>query len=204
MTQTTIHPFTGGAIQTNGFLVKTQHACFAIDAPAGMAKFIADSGLEPSHLLLTHQHFDHVQDCAALATQGLKILAHTSYTPEFIRDDFARSLGLPVNVPPFTVSQTLENQDLLDIGEEKITLHHVPGHSPDSLAFHLPDAAHLFAGDTLFQRGIGRSDLPGGDHEQLLNSIREKLFPLPDDTQVHPGHGPDTRIGEEKTQNPFP
>lgn len=203
MSQITIQKFTGGCVQTNGFLVKTEHACFVIDAPAGMARFVQNSDLEPSHLLLTHQHFDHVEDVAVLATHGLKILAHSPYSPEIIRDDYARSFGLPVNVPPFTCDQILAERELLDIALEKITLLHVPGHSPDSLAFYLPEHETVFGGDALFQRSIGRTDLPGGNHQQLLTAIREKLLTLPDNTLVYPGHGPKTTIAEEKSQNPY-
>lgn len=197
-----IQTFTGGPVQTNGFLVKTEHACFVIDAPAGMAKFVLDSDLEPTHLLLTHQHFDHVEDAAALVTQGLKIFSHSDYDPTIIRDDVARSFGLQVNVPPFRAEQTLADHDILDVNLEKITLLYVPGHSPDSIAFYLPEHETVFGGDALFQRSIGRTDLPGGSHEQLITAIREKLLTLPENTRVHPGHGPFTSISEEKTQNP--
>lgn len=203
MPEITIQCYTGGAVQTNGYLIETPKACFAIDAPAGFARFINESGKKPSHLLLTHQHFDHVEDSAALATLGLQIFAYQDYSPELIRDDFARSMGLPVEVPPFTVDQLLAERSQLDIDLETIHLLHVPGHSPDSLAFHLPAYDLVLGGDSLFQRSIGRTDLPGGDHQQLLDSIREKLFPLADATQVLPGHGPATTIGEEKSQNPF-
>jgi len=79
----------------------------------------------------------------------------------------------------------------------------VPGHSQGSLAFHFPQEKRLFAGDLIFARSIGRTDFPGGNHQTLLRSVRQKIFSLPGETIIHPGHGPDTTVGQEKLHNPF-
>jgi glyoxylase-like metal-dependent hydrolase (beta-lactamase superfamily II) len=112
-------------------------------------------------------------------------------------------MGLPVSIPPYTVDDVLEGASTLEAGDFCFHLAHVPGHSPDSLCFHLTSESFLFAGDTLFNGSIGRTDLPGGNHELLLDSIREKLYPLPGHTAVFPGHGPQTTIEREKATNPF-
>lgn len=198
----TLEKFAGGSVQTNGYLITTDDTCIAIDAPSGFATFIAQQGKKVTHLLLTHQHFDHVEDACEIQNTGAQILAHSGFSRDLIRDDFAQAAGLPVNVPDFTVDHIL-TEGTLEISDLKIEVSHVPGHSPDSITFSFPDAGILIAGDTLFAGGIGRTDLPGGSHETLLRRIKEALFTLPAKTQVFPGHGPSTTIGFEKDNNPY-
>ncbi len=97
----------------------------------------------------------------------------------------------------------LNEGDVIKLGEDELTVILAPGHSPGSICFYCEKQGILIGGDVLFREGIGRSDLPGGDHDTLLTSIREKLFVLPDDTVVYPGHGVSTTIGYEKRNNPF-
>lgn len=104
-------------------------------------------------------------------------------------------------MPP--IGQLLSDGDELLLGTTVIRLIHTPGHTPGSSAFYIPEARLLFSGDTLFQQSIGRTDLPGGSYEDELDSIKNKLFCLPDDTKVLPGHGPSTTIGWEKQNNPY-
>ncbi len=92
---------------------------------------------------------------------------------------------------------------MLTVGNLQLHVLHVPGHSPGGVAFYIPDEGVVFSGDALFNMGIGRTDLPGGSYPQLMTSIRTKLFALPDDTVVYPGHGPATTIGRERAGNPF-
>jgi len=201
----TFHTFTGGAVQTNGYVLEfDDQNCLVIDAPAGMADFLAGHDLKATHLLLTHQHFDHVEDASALAEAGAELYAYSDFDRTLIRDQQAREAwGIPVNVPDFTINHPLNGETELKIGDLTFELSHVPGHSPDSVSFYLKDENYLFSGDALFAGSIGRTDLPGGSHEQLLDSIREKLYTLPDEVAVFPGHGPDTQIGKEKKTNPY-
>jgi len=192
--------FTGGAVQTNGYLIQTSAGNLLFDAPAGIDRFLKEKDLSTDHLFLTHQHFDHVEDADLL---DAKKYSYQAYNPELIRDKEAREWGLDISVPPFGIDQILKGQDEIEIGALKIHLLHVPGHSPDSLAFYLPFEGVVFGGDALFAGGIGRPDLPGGDEATLLQSISEKLYSLPDQTIVYPGHGPSTTIGEEKRSNPY-
>ena len=199
-----LHTFTGGAVQTNGYILEfDDKTCLVVDAPAGIADFLKGHELNATYLLLTHQHFDHVEDASALAESGAEIYGHSEFDRTLIRDQQAREAwGIPVNVPNFTVNHLLEGKTSLTLGGLTFEVSHVPGHSPDSISFYLKDELFLFSGDALFAGSIGRTDLPGGSHEQLLDSIRENLYILPDDVAVFPGHGPDTHIGKEKQSNP--
>ena len=196
--------YTGGFVDTNGYLlVHEDRSCVVIDAPAGIAAYAHEKGLIPTHLLLTHQHFDHVDDVAALREMGARVCAYRDYAPDIIMEDRVREMGLPVSIPPYTVDDLLAGAATLEAGGFRFSLAHVPGHSPDSVCFHLESESFLFAGDTLFNGSIGRADLPGGNPQLLLDSIREKLYPLPGQTAVFPGHGPQTTIEREKATNPF-
>lgn len=199
----TIHPYTGGMVQTNGYLVESGDQTLVIDAPGGMAEFVAQRNRKPTALLLTHQHFDHVEDAAAIAREGAPIYAWAGYSGDLVLDEAARRWGMPVTIDPFEVDQLLAGTAELTVGGVRLQLLHVPGHSPDSVAFYEEGSGQLLAGDTLFAGSIGRTDLPGGDHNLLLQGIREKLFILPPETTVLSGHGPSTTIGQERAQNPF-
>jgi glyoxylase-like metal-dependent hydrolase (beta-lactamase superfamily II) len=111
--------------------------------------------------------------------------------------------GSSFEVPAFDVDDLLEGKDMLEAADETWRLYHVPGHSPDSVCFHLEREKLLFGGDVLFFNGIGRTDFPGSSTQQLLSGIETKLFALPNTTRVFPGHGDDTTIGRERMKNPF-
>ena len=198
----TITTFTGGLVGTNGYLVEGPGGLVLVDAPAGISeKLSTDQHLVA--LLLTHQHFDHVEEVAALAAQGIPIYAFHDYSPDLVLDEAARRWGMPVTIPPFTVDHVLEGKIDLNIAGLSFSLLHVPGHSPDSLCYHLPDDEILFGGDTIFAGSVGRTDLPGGQHAIFADEIRAKLLTLPGATTIHPGHGPATTIAREAASNPF-
>ncbi|MDB4652894.1 MBL fold metallo-hydrolase [Akkermansiaceae bacterium] len=195
---------TGGVFQTNGYiLAKDDGTCIVIDAPAEIADFLQQSSLKATHLLLTHQHLDHIEDAAKLRASGAKVVAFQDYAPEIIMEKRLQEMGLPVEAIPFEVDEIIGKGPNLELGDYTFDIAHVPGHSPDSISFHLATESFLFSGDALFNGSIGRTDLPGGNHEQLLDSIRQNLYSLPDETAVFPGHGPQTIIGREKKTNPF-
>ncbi len=196
--------FTGGFVQTNGYLIATPSGGHVmVDAPAGSAAWLEARGIRPLALLLTHQHYDHVEDAAALAAMGAKIHAWAPWSTVLTLEERVRSWGLPIHVEPFAVEEILDGRSTLEIGGLKFELAHVPGHAPDSVTFFLPESGELYAGDTLFAGSIGRADLPGGNMAQLVDGIREKLFALPPETRVFPGHGPATTIGAERAGNPY-
>jgi glyoxylase-like metal-dependent hydrolase (beta-lactamase superfamily II) len=132
---------------------------------------------------------------------GAPLLIHVADQPLLARAaDHAARYGLRASASPPPL-RTLADGETLTVGDLSVRVIHTPGHTPGGICL-LVDG-HLFAGDTLFADSVGRTDLPGGSHEMLVASIREKLFVLPEGTVVHPGHGPDTTIGREKRGNPY-
>jgi hydroxyacylglutathione hydrolase len=195
--------YTGGFVQTNGYLVETQDGNFLIDAPDGVVRWIASKGVRVDDVLLTHQHYDHVTDCSALKAAGAKLHALEDYSKDLTLESAARAWGLPISVIPYEIDRKFAMGAPLTISGVEIHLAHVPGHSTDSVTFHLPAQGILFSGDTLFAESIGRTDLPGGSTKLLVDGILGKLFTLPAETQVFPGHGPSTTIGAEIAENPY-
>jgi hydroxyacylglutathione hydrolase len=161
--------------------------------------------VRPEALILTHQHHDHVLDVGRIQSAfGCPVYAHSEPSEELsLSKRLERMMGIPCQIDPYTVDHLFEGLDSIDLGGLVLDLFHVPGHSPDSVCFRLRGAPLLVGGDVLFAGSIGRTDFPNGDHELLLAGIREKLWPLPDETQVLPGHGPTTTIGREKATNPY-
>jgi glyoxylase-like metal-dependent hydrolase (beta-lactamase superfamily II) len=166
--------------------------------------FIQNTGLVPKMLLNTHCHLDHVFGNKYIAeTFGLVAQIHEKEKPVL---EFAPASGLMWNMPFDNYTGELyflKEGDTISIGNDTLQVIEAPGHSPGHICFYCATQGFLIGGDVLFQRSIGRTDLPGGNHAQLIKSIKEKLFVLPDDTIVYSGHGPATTIGEEKIHNPY-
>lgn len=196
-----LREFTGGPLDTNAFLVEAPEGHILFDAPQG-----ADAGFSQEKidlLVLTHGHFDHVADAAAIkARHGCPVWMHALTVPMVSDRDFFRRWGFELEIEPVTADRTLEEGPQEWLGGQ-VGVFHVPGHCPGSLCLFFPDAGFLIGGDVLFAGGVGRWDLPGGNYEELYSGIHEKLFPLPDATRVFPGHGPPTTIGTEKRSNPY-
>ena len=198
-----ISSYTGGMVQTNGYLVETPDGNFLIDAPEGITDWIQAKGVRVDDVLLTHQHYDHVTDAAALQAGGARLHAFASYSTDLTLESAARAWGMPISVPPYQIDSLLETESPLSIAGLAITMAHIPGHATDAVTFYLPDAGVVFSGDTLFAGSIGRTDLPGGSTEQLLDGIARHLLVLPQETRVLSGHGPATTIGKEAVTNPY-
>lgn len=198
-----ITSYTGGFVQTNGYLIETPDGNFLIDAPEGIAAWITERGVRVDEVLLTHQHYDHVTDAAALKTLGAKLHAFAGYSKDLTLESTARGWGMPISVMPYEIDCLFEMAQPLDLAGVQIGLAHIPGHSADSVTFYLSDHGVVFSGDTLFASSIGRTDLPGGSTEQLLGGIARHLMTLPPETRVLPGHGPGTTIGREISENPY-
>ena len=198
-----ITSYTGGFVQTNGYLIETPDGNFLIDAPEGIAAWITERGVRVDEVLLTHQHYDHVTDAAALKALGAKLYAFAGYSKDLTLESTARGWGVPISVTPYEIDCLFEMAQPLDLAGIQIGLAHVPGHSADSVTFYLSDHGVVFSGDTLFASSIGRTDLPGGSTEQLLGGIARHLMTLPPETRVLPGHGPGTTIGREISENPY-
>jgi len=202
---TDISMFTGGIAQTNGYLLKLPSGTLLVDAPEGVAAWLKRRGAKVDTLLLTHQHFDHVLGAAeVVADHGCKVFAWAPLSKELTLERlFGAVTGTAYAVAEFTVDEIVEGKSEIEVCGEKVPLFHVPGHSPDSVCYYLPEHGLLFGGDVLFLDGVGRTDFPGGSFQQLAAGIEEHLWPLPDATVVYPGHGDDTTIGRERAENPF-
>lgn len=200
-----ITAYCGGAFQTNGYLIRSENGAYLFDAPEGVADWVAESGVKLDGLVLTHQHHDHVIGAGQVIEQfGCPVWAHSEPSEDLtMAKRLEQMMGMPCPLDDYSVDHLLEDKDSIEFGELTFEIFHVPGHSPDSLCFRLAGQPLLIGGDVLFAGSIGRTDFPHGDHDLLISGIHEKLWPLPDDTRVLPGHGPSTTIGEEKASNPY-
>ena len=178
--------------------------CYTPEEKKEMTEKISSLGLKPIRLINTHCHLDHIFGNKYIAdTYKLQLEIHQKEIPVL---ESAPSVGEAYGVPFETspkASLFFEEGDTITFGNSSLDILFTPGHSPGSVCFYSKDEAFAIAGDALFLQSIGRTDLPGGDHETLLNSIRTKLFPLDDQTKIYPGHGPMTSVGFEKQNNPF-
>ncbi len=161
-------------------------------------------GLSIAHIINTHGHFDHIGANRALKERfGANLMIHAADIPLLGRAaDIAKAYGIPGENSP-QPDTCLEDGMEISFGRLAMTVLHTPGHSPGGCCFYLEAERKIITGDTLFADSIGRTDLPGGSHEQLLDSVRAKLFTLPDNVVAYPGHGPETTIGHEKRHNPY-
>lgn len=208
----TVASFTLNPIQENTYILYNEHkeafiidpGCYFTAEEEQLQQFINEHGLKPVKLLNTHCHLDHVFGNKWVhKTFGLELHLHP--TEEKILA-FAPQSGQMWGLTFTNYSgplHFLNDGDILKLGEDELEVILAPGHSPGSLCFYCKKQHFVIGGDVLFQDSIGRTDLPGGDHETLLTSIRERLYVLPDETEVFPGHGPSTTIGYEKKNNPF-
>ncbi len=195
--------YTGGFVQTNGYLLETADGNLLIDAPDGVAAWLSDLGVRVDDVLLTHQHYDHVTDAAALQTSGARLHAFAECSKDLTLESLARGWGMPISVTAYQIDSLFDMGKPLRLAGLEIILAHIPGHSSDSITFHFPKHSIVFSGDTLFAGSIGRADLPGGNVETLLDGITRHLIVLPPQTTVFPGHGPTTSIKEEIEANPY-
>lgn len=174
--------------------------------PEPLLDIVRRSKLAPELIILTHAHADHIAglDIIAGAFPAAKLCMHAAEADWLTDPELNLSvfLGNPIALRT-RPARLLAHGDTLTLGDRAFTVLHTPGHSPGSLALHSPVDALAIVGDTLFAGSIGRTDFPHSDHEQLLASIRQHLYTLPEATTLHPGHGPVTTVGHEKRTNPF-
>lgn len=208
----TISAFTFNPFQENTFVLYDEtNACVIIDAgcytnheKAQLSSFIAKNKLNPKLLLNTHCHIDHVLGNAYVYEHyRLKTYMHKADLPTLEMAPLSGKMwdiGLEDVPEP---EKYIKEGDIIEFGNSKLEILFTPGHSIGHIVFVNHQQKFVIGGDVLFKQSIGRTDLPGGNHQQLLDSIRTKLFTLADDYVVYPGHGPETTIGYEKKHNPF-
>ncbi len=173
------------------------------DEPERILELARDLGVTVRYIINTHAHIDHIMAVPAVQrATGARFLLHPDDQPIAAQAgrSAARWLGRAVEPPP-TPDTQLQDGDVVEVDGLRLQVIHTPGHTPGSVCFYTQGL--LFSGDTLFYGSVGRTDLPGGDHARLMQSIIDKLLVLPDDTIVLPGHMLETRIGHERQTNPF-
>ncbi|MGI6220148.1 MAG: MBL fold metallo-hydrolase [Bacteroidaceae bacterium] len=192
-----------------GEAVLLDPGCYFAAERTAVQNYISQNGLRLRHLLCTHLHPDHIFSLGFFEKQyNLKTEAHEGdldwlqrapwYSAQLGIDWKEEELGAPVSL-----ECPLSDGDELHFGTHTVQVLYTPGHSQGSVCFYLPDEAVLFTGDTLFDGSVGRTDFPGGSMSMLQKSLREKIFTLPDEVEVWPGHGGTTALGREKRFNPF-
>ncbi len=206
-----IDVFECGPVATNAYLVHNEgsQTGLIIDAPMDSVEVIGDAadrkGIIPKALILTHTHWDHTADAAGMKRRWPELLIYVHPSDEY---RLIEPMKHTVWALPFTLEQVqadlhLRDGDRFDLDGISLDVLFTPGHTEGGISLLDPVNNILFVGDTLFAGSVGRTDLPGGDWETLLDSIRRRLLSLPDQTMVYPGHGPKTTIAEERISNPF-
>ena len=207
-----VKQFTFSPIQENTYVVYNDKGacciidpgCYSVIERNQLKDYILSTGLSPKYLLNTHCHLDHVFGNKFVAeTFGLVPHIHPK-EKELLA--LAPMSGLRWGLPFDNYEGELvyiDKNSVIELGEDSFEILEAPGHSPGSICIYCRKQGFIISGDVLFEDSIGRTDLPGGDHATLLESIRTQLFPLSDETVVHPGHGRSTTIGREKQFNPF-
>lgn len=203
--------FTFNAFQENTYVVSDDEACMVIDPGNSdlsennkLQEYLTTSGLKPTLLINTHCHIDHV-----LGNDWVK---NTFQVPFLIHEKehpvlqavkaYAPNYGYPL-YKEATPDRFLQTGETIKFGKTQFRILFVPGHAPGHVALYFEQEKKLFAGDVLFRESIGRTDLPGGDFDTLIKSIKTEIFSMSDEVQVFPGHGIPTTVGHEKINNPF-
>ena len=208
-----VKSFTFNAFQENTYLIvnKESNDCLIFDPGCSnraesdkLLRYISENALTPIRLINTHCHIDHVLGNKTISeTYGLILEAH--HNEEAVLNScemVSKMYGISYDISP-PIQKFIEEGDVIEMRALKLSTLLIPGHSPGSICFYDATDKFIIGGDVLFYGSIGRTDLPGGNHDDLITNIKSKLFQLPDDVVVYPGHGPQTTIGFEKLNNPF-
>lgn len=202
-----IHKLTLGVFGVNNFIIHSPNSTRAIlidaceDSPSILEK-ISDLNLELVYLINTHGHGDHIAGNAEIIGQtGAKLMIHPLDEPYLTDSQLNLStwLGAELKSPP--PDRLLNEGDVVELDDIRLKVLHTPGHTPGNISLVSGDVA--FVGDVIFRESIGRTDFPGSSHQQLIETIRTKIYTLPDNTTLYNGHGPETTVGHEKEYNPF-
>lgn len=208
----TVKIFTFNPVAENTYIIFNEEketviidpGCYFVEEKQKVKNFIESNGLQPVQLLNTHCHLDHVfGNKWVYENYGLELFLHPNEEQVLkFAPQSAQMWGLSFENYEGPL-HFLENNDLVKLGDNELKVLLAPGHSPGSICFYNENQKFVIGGDVLFKDSIGRTDLPGGNHAALIESIEQQLFVLPDDVIVYPGHGEQTAIGYEKKHNPF-
>lgn len=206
-----VKTFTFNDYQENTYLLISNNKCVIIDPGnyyenenLALENFIKENSIKPEFILITHAHIDHVL--------GIKYLSDLyqveTYIPSIEKNMYENMISYSFilgmnNYNHYNNVKFIDSNSNLEFDGEKINILFLPGHSPGHLGFYLKNQNKCFSGDVIFKNSIGRTDLPGGDFNTLIKSIKNNLFLLDDDVTIYPGHGPLTTIIDEKESNPF-
>ena len=207
-----IKVLTFNAVQENTYVLYNESneciiidpGCYSEEEKHILQSFIESNGLRPVMLLNTHCHLDHVFGNKFVA-EAYRLTLQIHKNEEAVLQ-MAPASGLMFNFPFDNYPGELiflKEGDIISLGEDSLQVIEAPGHSPGSICFYCEKQKFIIGGDVLFYQSIGRTDLPGGSHESLIKNIKEKLFALPHDVKVYPGHGRATTIGDEIKYNPY-
>ncbi len=207
-----VEKFVVNSLQENSYVVSDDSGqCIFIDPGFyfpeehdEIKNYVKVNNLKPVLIANTHCHFDHIMGVEFIRNEyGIPFIAHPDDAFWIVNAvEQGQMFGFdmaPVEAP----DSFFQKNEKLEFGNTSFEIIPIPGHSPGHVVFYSKNENILIAGDVLFYRSIGRSDLPGGDHQKLITNIKDKLFKLPDETKVFCGHGPDTILGDEKKSNPF-
>ena len=201
--------FVLGPVATNCYIGINEETkeCFIVDpatCPPEFVSYIKNAGLTVKAVLLTHGHFDHIMGLDALLKEfSVSVYAHEAEREVLESEQLNSSASMLGQPYSFSGADYVTNRQELRIAGFEILVIYTPGHTIGGCCYYIEKEKALFSGDTLFHGSVGRTDLPTGSMGQLVSSVRDRLFVLPDDTQVYPGHMEETTIGYEKKYNPF-
>ena len=201
--------FVLGPVATNCYIGINEETkeCFIVDpatCPPEFVSYIKNAGLTVKAVLLTHGHFDHIMGLDALLKEfSVPVYAHEAEREVLESEQLNSSASMLGQPYSFSGADYVTNRQELRIAGFEIRVIYTPGHTIGGCCYYIEKEKTLFSGDTLFHGSVGRTDLPTGSMGQLVSSVRDRLFVLPDDTQVYPGHMEETTIGYEKKYNPF-
>jgi hydroxyacylglutathione hydrolase len=207
-----VESFTFNPFQENTYILINEHKeCWIIDPgmyDAGEVKmmkdFIADNQLKPQQIINTHTHIDHIMGVAAIKEAYQIPFGYHELEAPVIANARGSAMLFGFEMGPVPAADFfIKENTVLQLGDVALEVRLAPGHSPGSIVFYNKAGNWVIGGDVLFQGSVGRSDLPGGNHDVLMRSIQQQLYTLPDNTIVYSGHGPATQIGVEKATNPF-
>jgi hydroxyacylglutathione hydrolase len=199
-----------GPFQNNSYLISSSESgeCVVIDPAIGSQILIDDirkDNLKLSQIWITHAHFDHIAGVQKIVNDfghAIPIYIHPLELQLWEEGGGAKELGIEIDLNPAKTIPLSDNQ-VINLGKDHFKILHTPGHTSGHVVFYCAQENVAFCGDLIFRNSIGRTDLKGGNYEQILTSIKTRIFTMPDETRLLSGHGPETTVGQEKKENPF-